>query len=59
MPVIADADTGSRNVINVIRTVKGYEGAKVAAIQIEDQVLPKRFGHQMGREIVAVLEMFA
>lgn len=59
VPVIADADTGFGNVINVIRTVKEYEAANVAAIQIEDQVLPKRCGHMMGREVVAVEEMVA
>ena len=42
VPVIADADTGFGNVINVIRTVKEYEAANVAAIQIEDQVLYSR-----------------
>lgn len=57
VPVIADADTGFGNVINVIRTVREYEAADVAAIQIEDQVLPKRCGHMMGREVVPVEEM--
>lgn len=57
VPVIADADTGFGNVINVIRTVREYEATNVAAIQIEDQVLPKRCGHMMGREVVPVEEM--
>ncbi len=57
VPVIADADTGFGNVINVIRTVQEYEAAKVAAIQLEDQVLPKRCGHMLGREVVPVQEM--
>lgn len=57
VPVIADADTGFGNVINVIRTVREYEAANVAAIQIEDQVLPKRCGHMTGREVVPVEEM--
>lgn len=57
VPVIADADTGFGNVINVIRTVREYEAANVAAIQIEDQVLPKRCGHMLGREVVPVEEM--
>jgi 2-methylisocitrate lyase-like PEP mutase family enzyme len=57
VPVIADADTGFGNVINVIRTVREYEAANAAAIQIEDQVLPKRCGHMLGREVVPVEEM--
>ena len=46
LPVIADADTGFGNVVNVIRTVKEYERAGAAAIHIEDQVTPKRPTHQ-------------
>jgi len=57
IPVIADADTGFGNAINVIRTIREYEGANVAAIQLEDQVLPKRCGHMLGREVVPVAEM--
>jgi carboxyvinyl-carboxyphosphonate phosphorylmutase len=57
IPVIADADTGFGNAINVIRTVREYEAANVAAIQLEDQVLPKRCGHMMGREVVSTQEM--
>jgi carboxyvinyl-carboxyphosphonate phosphorylmutase len=57
IPVIADADTGFGNVINVIRTVREYEAANVAAIQLEDQVLPKRCGHMLGREVVPTKEM--
>ena len=57
VPVIADADTGYGNVINTIRTVQQFEKAGVAAIQLEDQVMPKRCGHMLGREIVALDEM--
>lgn len=45
IPVIADADTGYGNPINVIRTVMEFERAGVAAIHIEDQVAPKKCGH--------------
>lgn len=57
IPVIADADTGFGNVINVIRTVREYEAANAAAIQLEDQVLPKRCGHMLGREVIPTKEM--
>lgn len=57
IPVIADADTGYGNVVNTIRTVRQFEKAGVAAIQLEDQVMPKRCGHMVGREIVALEEM--
>jgi len=57
IPVIADADTGFGNIINVIRTVREYEAANVAAIQLEDQVLPKRCGHMLGREVIPTKEM--
>ncbi len=45
LPVIADADTGYGNAINVLRTVELYEQAGVAGIRLEDQVQPKRCGH--------------
>lgn len=57
IPVIADADTGFGNAVNVIRTVRLYEAAGVAAIQLEDQVSPKRCGHMLGREVVSREEM--
>lgn len=57
VPVIADADTGYGNALNVIRTVQTYEQAGVAAIQLEDQVAPKRCGHMAGKEIVPLPEM--
>lgn len=57
LPVIADADTGFGNAVGVIRTVRAYQKAGVAAIQLEDQVSPKRCGHMVGREVVAKEEM--
>ncbi|MCC7485962.1 MAG: isocitrate lyase/PEP mutase family protein [Burkholderiales bacterium] len=56
VPVIADADTGFGNELNVTRTVREYEMRGVAAIQIEDQGFPKRCGHLDGKEIVPVGE---
>ena len=52
IPVIADADTGYGNAINVIRTVQDFETAGVAAIHIEHQVSPKRCGHVAGKTII-------
>jgi 2-methylisocitrate lyase-like PEP mutase family enzyme len=57
VPVIADADTGYGGVHNVARVVSAYERAGVAAIQLEDQVFPKRCGHFDGKEVVSVGEM--
>jgi 2,3-dimethylmalate lyase len=57
VPVIADADTGYGNPINVIRTVHAYERAGVAALHIEDQVAPKKCGHMEGKQLVPPLEM--
>jgi carboxyvinyl-carboxyphosphonate phosphorylmutase len=57
LPVIADADTGYGNAINVVRTVREYERAGVAAIQLEDQVWPKRCGHMEGKRVIAAAEM--
>src|SRR6267154_1423625 len=54
VPLIADADTGYGSPINVVRTVREYERAGVAAIQLEDQVFPKRCGHLSGKDVVAV-----
>ena len=59
IPVICDGDTGFGNVINVIRTVKEYEKAGAAAIQLEDQVAPKKCGHMKGRQVVPAREMAA
>lgn len=57
LPVIADADTGYGNVINVRRTVQEYERAGIAAIHIEDQVTPKRCGHFEGKQVISLNEM--
>ena len=59
LPVIADADTGYGNPINVIRTVQEYERAGVAGIHIEDQVSPKKCGHMEGKQIIPAAEMVA
>src|SRR5260370_23676255 len=52
VPVIADADTGYGNELNVVRTVREYETAGVAGIHIEDQGFPKKCGHLDDKEIV-------
>lgn len=52
LPLIADADTGYGNELNVTRTVRDYEARGVAGLHIEDQVSPKRCGHLAGKEIV-------
>ena len=57
VPVIADADTGYGNEINVTRTVNEYERAGVSAIHIEDQVSPKRCGHLKGKSLISTGEM--
>jgi carboxyvinyl-carboxyphosphonate phosphorylmutase len=59
LPVIADADTGYGNPLNVIRTVQEYERAGVAGIHIEDQVAPKRCGHMEGKAVIPAAEMVA
>ena len=56
-PVIADADTGYGNAINVIRTVRAYEQAGVAALHLEDQVMPKKCGHMSGKVVIPAEEM--
>jgi 2-methylisocitrate lyase-like PEP mutase family enzyme len=56
VPVIADADTGFGNAINVIRTVEDYEAVGTAGIHIEDQVSPKRCGHLAGKTIIPLEE---
>jgi len=57
VPVIADADTGYGNAINVIRTVREYEKTGVAGFHIEDQVSPKKCGHYEGKEVISRAEM--
>src|SRR5215475_2509858 len=57
IPVIADADTGYGNAINVIRTVREYEQSGVAGFHIEDQVAPKKCGHYEGKEVISNVEV--
>lgn len=57
VPVIVDADTGFGNALNVKRTVRGFERAGAAMIQLEDQTFPKRCGHLDGKGVVSVQEM--
>lgn len=57
IPVIADADTGYGNPMNVWRTVREYEDAGAAAMHIEDQVFPKRCGFLAGKQVIAMDEM--
>ena len=52
VPLIADGDTGYGNAINVRRTIQEYERAGVAAIHLEDQVMPKRCGHMEGKQVI-------
>ncbi len=56
-PIIADADTGYGGLLNVRHTVQGYESAGIAAIQIEDQELPKKCGHTPGRKVISTRDM--
>jgi len=55
-PVIADSDNGYGNAINVIRTMREYIQTGVAAIHIEDQIIPKRCGHVAGRQVIPIEE---
>jgi len=57
LPMIVDVDTGFGEAVNVMRTVRDLGAAGAAAVQIEDQVMPKRCGHLEGKEIVEVDEM--
>src|SRR5690242_15989809 len=59
LPVIADADTGYGNPLNVIRTVHEFEAAGVAAIHLEDQAAPKKCGHLEGKQLIGAKEMAA
>ncbi|HUA94856.1 MAG TPA: isocitrate lyase/PEP mutase family protein, partial [Acidimicrobiales bacterium] len=59
LPVIADADTGYGNPLNVVRTVGAYEQAGVAALHLEDQVAPKRCGHVDGKHVIPAEDMVA
>lgn len=57
IPVIADMDTGYGNALNVVRSVREYEKAGVAAFHIEDQISPKKCGHYEGKQLVSQAEM--
>ena len=57
IPIIADADTGYGNAVNLVRTVREFERTGVAAIHIEDQITPKRCGHLEGKEVISLAEM--
>ena len=57
LPIIADGDTGFGNALNLVRTIKLYERAGASAIQLEDQVFPKRCGHFEGKSVVVKDEM--
>ena len=59
LPLVADADTGYGNPINVRRTIRDYEKAGVAGVHIEDQVWPKRCGHLAGKRVIPATEMVA
>lgn len=57
IPLIADADTGYGNAINVMRTIRAYERAGVAGCHIEDQMMPKRCGHFDEKRVISLAEM--
>jgi 2-methylisocitrate lyase-like PEP mutase family enzyme len=59
LPVIADADTGYGNAVNVTRTVRLWEQAGAAALHIEDQVFPKKCGFMHGKQVISVDEAVA
>jgi len=56
-PLIADADTGYGGLLNLRHTVRGYEAAGAAALQIEDQEFPKKCGHTPGRRVISLDDM--
>ena len=58
-PLIADGDTGYGGLLNVQHTIRGYEAAGAAAIQIEDQEFPKKCGHLLGRKVIPLEDMVA
>jgi 2-methylisocitrate lyase-like PEP mutase family enzyme len=59
LPLVVDADTGFGNALNMIRTVKCLERAGADAIQIEDQLFPKKCGHFSGKRVIPTAEMVA
>ena len=56
IPLIADADNGHGNVLNVIRTIQELENAGAAGVILEDQVMPKRCGHMAGKKVIPMEE---
>jgi len=58
-PIVCDGDTGYGGLLNVDHTVRGYEKAGAAAIQLEDQEFPKKCGHTPGRRVIAMEDMAA
>jgi len=56
-PFIADGDTGYGGLLNVAHTVRGYEAAGASAIQLEDQVFPKKCGHTPNRRVIPAEDM--
>lgn len=59
IPLIADGDTGYGGILNVVRTVAEYETAGASAIQLEDQLFPKRCGHMEGKQLIPQAEMIS
>ncbi|ETW99733.1 MAG: hypothetical protein ETSY1_13905 [Candidatus Entotheonella factor] len=57
LPLLADADTGYGNAVNVFHTARSFEQAGVAGLMIEDQTWPKRCGHMQGKEVISAEEM--
>ena len=57
IPLVADADTGYGNAMNVRRTIREYERAGVAGVHLEDQAWPKRCGHLAGKRVIPIAEM--
>lgn len=57
LPLIVDMDTGFGNALNVQRTVRTFERAGASALQMEDQVMPKRCGHMAGKQVIPASEM--
>ncbi len=58
-PLICDADTGYGGLLNVMHTVRSYEAAGAAALQLEDQEAPKQCGHMLGRRVIDAADMAA
>lgn len=59
LPLIVDADTGYGSLLTLQRAVREFEAGGASAIQVEDQLLPKKCGHEPGREVVGVADMMA